>query len=118
VINAYVGIKSTNKTHIEYARTCGYSNWRIFLKVGVPSAMPLAFAGMQIALGVGWGTLVAAEMLASSEGMGYMIFMGRAFGRIDIIIGGMFVIGLIGLLLTTVVEWIERFFLRWRIASK
>ena len=57
-------------------------------------------------------------MLASSEGMGYMIFMGRSFGRIDIIIGGMFVIGLIGLLLTAVVEWIERFFLRWRIASK
>ena len=52
VINSYVGIKSTNKIHIEYAKTCGYSNWNIFLKVGVPSAMPLAFAGMKIALGV------------------------------------------------------------------
>ena len=80
--------------------------------------MPLAFAGMVIALGNGWGTLIAAEMLASSSGLGYMIFMGRNYGRIDIIIAGMLVIGLIGLGLTTALSKIENYVLKWRINTK
>ncbi|MFA7109181.1 MAG: ABC transporter permease [Sphaerochaetaceae bacterium] len=118
VINSYTGIKGTKQVYIDLAKTCGYSNWKVFKTVGVPSAMPLAFAGMQIALGNGWGTLVAAEMLASSEGLGYMIFMGRNFGRIDIIIAGMFVIGIIGLFLTSIIDRIEKIVLKWRFVQK
>lgn len=118
VINSYTGIRETNQVYINYAKTCGYSNWRIFWTIGIPSAMPLAFAGMVIALGNGWGTLIAAEMLASSSGLGYMIFMGRNYGRIDIIIAGMLVIGLIGLGLTTALSKIENYVLKWRINTK
>ena len=118
VINSYTGIRETNPVYINFAKTCGYSNWRIFLTVGIPSAMPLAFAGMIISLGNGWGTLVAAEMLASSSGLGYMISMGRSYGRIDIIIAGMLVIGLIGLALTTALEAAEDYVLKWRRKGK
>lgn len=118
VINSYTGIRETNQVYINYAKTCGYSNWRVFWTIGIPSAMPLAFAGMVIALGNGWGTLIAAEMLASSSGLGYMIFMGRNYGRIDIIIAGMLVIGLIGLGLTTALSKIENYVLEWRINTK
>ena len=118
VINSYTGIRETNQVYINYAKTCGYSNWRIFLTIGIPSAMPLSFAGMVIALGNGWGTLIAAEMLASSSGLGYMIFMGRNYGRIDIIIAGMLVIGLIGLGLTFGLSKIENYVLKWRINTK
>ena len=118
VINSYTGIRETNQVYINFAKTCGYSNWRIFRTVGIPSAMPLAFAGMVIALGNGWGPLVAAEMLASNSGLGYMIFMGRSYGRIDIIIAGMLVIGLIGLALTAALELIEGYVLKWRIKEK
>ena len=118
VINSYTGIRETNPVYINFAKTCGYSNWRIFLTVGIPSAMPLAFAGMIISLGNGWGTLVAAEMLASSSGLGYMISMGRSYGRIDIIIAGMLVIGLIGLALTTALEAMEDYVLKWRRKGK
>lgn len=118
VINSYTGIRETNQVYINFAKTCGYSDWRIFRTVGIPSAMPLAFAGMVIALGNGWGTLVAAEMLASNSGLGYMIFMGRSYGRIDIIIAGMLVIGLIGLALTAALELIEGYVLKWRIKEK
>lgn len=118
VINSYTGIRETNQVYINFAKTCGYSNWRIFRTVGIPSAMSLAFAGMVIALGNGWGTLVAAEMLASNSGLGYMIFMGRSYGRIDIIIAGMLVIGLIGLALTAALELIEGYVLKWRIKEK
>jgi len=115
VINSYTGIRETNQVYINYAKTCGYSNWKIFCTVGIPSAMPLAFAGMVIALGNGWGTLIAAEMLASSSGLGYMILMGRNYGRIDTIIAGMLVIGLIGLGLTTTLRKVENRVLKWRL---
>lgn len=118
VINSYTGIRETSQVHINFAKTCGYSNWRIFLTVGIPSAMPLSFAGMVIALGNGWGTLIAAEMLAANKGMGYMILMGRNYGRIDIIIAGMLVIGLIGLLLTGVIGKLENIVLKWRVKSR
>jgi len=66
-------------------------------------------------LGNGWGTLIAAEMLASSSGLGYMILMGRNYGRIDTIIAGMLVIGLIGLGLTTTLRKVENRVLKWRL---
>lgn len=118
VINSYTGIRETSQVHINFAKTCGYSNWKIFLTVGIPSAMPLTFAGMVIALGNGWGTLIAAEMLAANKGMGYMIMMGRNYGRIDIIIAGMLVIGLIGLLLTGLIGKLENVVLKWRVKSR
>ena len=118
VINSYTGIRETSAVYINFAKTCGYSNWRIFCTVGIPSAMPLTFAGMIIALGNGWGTLVAAEMLASNSGLGYMIFMGRSYGRIDIIIAGMLVIGLLGLALTAALGALEDYVLRWKVGRK
>ena len=64
VINSYTGIKLTNKTLINVSRTFGASNVEIFWKVGIPSALPMVFAGIRVALGNSWSTLVAAEMLA------------------------------------------------------
>jgi len=118
LINSYTGIKLTNPVYINVAKTCGAPNWRIFLRVGIPSALPMVFAGMRISLGNSWSTLVAAEMLAASRGLGYMILMGRTFFRIDLIIGGMIMIGALGLLFTTAFEAMERRILKWRSINK
>lgn len=117
VINAYSGIKQTSPVLINVAKTCGTSNFRIFLHVGVPSALPLIFTGIQNALGMAWTTLVAAEMLASSEGLGYMIFYARQFGRIDVIMLGMLVIGLLGVILSALLNWLESHVLKWRVSG-
>ena len=61
-----------------------------------------------------WATLVAAEMLAASSGLGYMILMGRNYARADIIILGIVVIGLIGVLFVAALGWIEERVLGWR----
>ena len=74
----------------------------------------MVFAGFKLSLGNAWSTLVAAEMLASSEGLGYMIIMSRTFSRLDLLIGGMLVIGIIGILLSMVMDIIERYVIRWR----
>ncbi len=113
VINSYTGIKQTSKVLINVAKTCGASNFVIFLKVGIPYSLPITFAGIRVALGNSWSTLMAAEMLASSAGLGYMILMGRAFARPDIIVLGMLVIGVIGALLTGILEFAERKIVKW-----
>lgn len=114
VINSYTGIKLTNKTLINVAKTSGASNVETFIKVGIPSAMPLAFSGIRVALGNAWSTLVAAEMLAASAGLGYMILMGRLYARPDIILLGMAVIGAIGAIFNGVLSFIENRVIKWR----
>lgn len=114
LINSYTGIKLTNQVYINVAKTCGASRWRTFWRVGIPSALPMVFAGIRISLGNAWSTLVAAEMLAANKGLGYMILMGRTYSRIDLIIAGMLTIGVLGILFTTAFERVEKRVLRWR----
>lgn len=114
VINAYTGIKQTSPVLINVAKTCGASNFTVFCKIGVPSAMTMTFAGVRVALGNAWATLVAAEMLAASAGLGYMILMGRQFARPDLIILGILVIGIIGALFTWMLGIVENKVLGWK----
>lgn len=114
LINSYTGIKLTNPVYVNVSATCGASRWTTFIRVGVPSAMPMVFAGIRVSLGNAWSTLVAAEMLAANKGLGYMIIMGRNYYRVDLIIGGMLAIGVLGIIFTGIFERIEGRVLKWR----
>lgn len=114
VINSYLGIKLTNQTLINVARTFGASHWQIFTKVCIPSSMDMVFAGVRTSLGASWTTLVAAEMLASTQGLGYMIQMGRQLIRPDIIIVGMLTIGCTGAFLSWLLGLLEKKIAPWR----
>jgi taurine transport system permease protein len=116
VINASTGINLASEILINLAKTFGASNFDIFIKIGIPSALPITFAGMKIALGNAWSTLVAAELIAANAGLGYMITMGRQFSRPDIIIIGMLTIGLLGYILTNLFELLEKRIIRWRVS--
>jgi NitT/TauT family transport system permease protein len=110
VINSYTGIQLTNPVLVRVANIYGASNWETFLKIGVPSSIPMVFTGLKLSLNAAWTTLVAAELLAASEGLGYMIQMGRRLARPDIIIVGMLTIGLSGALMSYLLTLIERRF--------
>ena len=114
VINAYTGIKQTSPVLINFAKTCGASNFTIFWKIGIPSSMTMVFAGVRVALGNAWATLVAAEMLAASSGLGYMILMGRQFARPDLILLGIVIIGIIGVIFTAILSKVENKVLGWK----
>jgi len=118
VLNSYTGIKETKPVLVNVAKTCGASNFTIFWKVGIPSAMPMIFAGLKIAMGSSWGTVVAAEMLAASKGLGYLIQMGRMFGEVRFIMAGILVIGICGLFSSWLISLLERVVLRWRPSIK
>ena len=115
VINSATGIQQTSETLINFAKTCGASNIEIFFKVGIPSSLPIMFAGIRVALGNAWATLVAAEMLAADSGIGYMILMGRSFARADIVILGMVIIGAVGAFFTGLLSFVERHVIKWRV---
>lgn len=113
-INAYTGIRQTSQALINVGKVCGASNFTIFRKIGIPSAMTMTFAGIRVALGNAWATLVAAEMLAANVGLGYMIQQGRSFARPDIIILGIVVIGVLGVIFTWLLGLVERKVLGWK----
>ena len=115
VINSYTGIRLTNQTLINVSMTFGAKNFEMFYKVGLPSSLPMVFAGIRVALGNSWSTLVAAEMLAASAGLGYMIQYGRNVARADVVIVGMLTIGLVGALLSALLQYVEKRFLKWKI---
>ncbi len=106
VINSYSGIKQTKTVHLWVGQTFGASNWELLTKVAIPSALPMIFTGLDVALGQAWTTLVAAELLASTKGLGYMIQQARGIFRLDIVIVGMVIIAITGYILSSVIQFI------------
>ncbi len=106
VINSYSGIQQTRTVHLWVGRTFGASDWELLTKIAVPSALPMIFTGLDVALGAAWTTLVAAELLASTKGLGFMIQQARGIFRLDIVIVGMIVIAVTGSVLSSIIRWI------------
>ncbi len=114
LINSYTGIRQTKEVLKNVGKTCGASYLTVFWKVGIPSSMTMTFAGIKVAIGNAWATLVAAEMLAASSGLGYMILMGRSYGRVDLVIMGIVVIGALGVLISALINLLENAVLGWK----
>lgn len=114
LINSYTGIRQTKEVLKNVGKTCGASYFTVFWKVGIPSSMTMTFAGIKVAIGNAWATLVAAEMLAASSGLGYMILMGRSYGRVDLVIMGIVVIGALGVLISALINLLENAVLGWK----
>ena len=113
VINAYTGIQRTPQNYIHVGQSLGMSRWRIFTRICIPYALPTLFTGVRLSLSTAWAALVAAEMMASVRGLGYMIQMGRLLIKPDIIITGMFTIGCTGALLSVVLTMLAKRLTKW-----
>ena len=98
VINSYSGIKQTKTVHLWVGQTFGASNWDLLTKVAIPSALPMIFTGLDVALGSAWTTL------ASTRGLGFMIQQARGIFRLDIVIVGMVVIAITGAILSSIIR--------------
>jgi ABC-type nitrate/sulfonate/bicarbonate transport system permease component len=108
VINSYVGVRMTNPTLIQMARTYGATDWQIFTKLCVPSALPMVFGALQIALAYCWTNLVAAELLAADSGLGFLITMGRRLAMPDMVVLGMIMVGITGAIIGIIVDYFEK----------
>jgi ABC-type nitrate/sulfonate/bicarbonate transport system permease component len=98
----------TNPTLIQMARTYGATDIQIFTKLCIPSALPMVFGALQIALAYAWTNLVAAELLASDTGLGFLITMGRRLGLPEMVVLGMLTVGLLGAVIGVVIDIVEK----------
>lgn len=97
-LGALGGIAQCDQKLVEVGRACALSQGAILRRIVLPAALPSIVIGLRIALGQGWRALVGAELVASAAGLGYMIVDAEQLARTDIVIVGIFVIGLLGLL--------------------
>lgn len=117
-INAYEGARNVDPQLIGAAKMLGASRTRIFTHIIFPSSVPYIFAGLQIALGVSWAADVAAEIIYSQNGVGWIITMGMNNGNYTQIMVGIIAIGIIGYLLSTIMRAVEGRLCRWNKQAK
>ena len=108
------GMKSAAQEQINAAYSMGASYRQVVLHVVLPSALPEILVGMRIAVGFGWTTLVAAEMVAANVGLGQMVLNASNFLRTDIVVMGIIVIGVVAYLFDLLMRWIERRLVPWK----
>jgi len=114
LINTYLGVKFTDPLLIKAAQTLGAKDKNILWEVIVPSSIPLIVAGMRIGIGLGMMCLVAAELVAASSGLGYLIMLGGDDLKPELSIMGMILIGMIGLIADRIILWAERKVIYWK----
>jgi len=104
LINAYRGAKFVDKRLLEAARTLGASGPRIVVEVLLPASLPSILAGLRVSAGIGWQSLVGAELIVVGSGVGYMMVQGQLNVDTPIVMAGMVAIGLVGV----VIDWMLR----------
>jgi taurine transport system permease protein len=108
------GMRTATAEQIHAAYSMGASYWQVIRHVILPSALPEILVGMRIAIGFGWTTLVAAEMVAANVGLGQMVLNASNFLRTDIVIMGIIVIGAVAYAFDLFMRWVERLLVPWK----
>lgn len=114
ILNSYTGVRQTKDVHLWVARTFGGTRRQMLFKIAIPTALPYIMTGVRIALGSAWVAIVAAELLGSTKGLGFMIQQARGIYRTDIIIVGMLAIGICGAILTFMLTAVEHMVVKGR----
>lgn len=114
ILNTQQGVRSASKRLTEFALVLGATRSQILRKVIVFEAFPSVITGMRIGFGIGWMSVVAAEMIAAKSGLGYLVMTARWVFATDMVLAGMLVIGLIGFGGDLLLRTIEARFMRWR----
>ena len=114
IIAARSGVSGVAISKVHAAYSLGASKWQILSKVIVPNSLPDIFTGARVAMGVCWGTVVAAELVAANVGLGKMIVTASKFQMTDIIIVGIIVIGVIGFAIEVGMRKLESWLIPWK----
>ncbi|MGN0352495.1 MAG: ABC transporter permease [Roseburia sp.] len=115
LLNVIDGIRYTDKKLLEVARVMETPRKKYVTQLIIPAAFPSIFTGLRVALGICWTCVVAAELVAATSGVGYMISNARNFGQMDVVIVGMISIGIVGKIMDVILKIIEKKVLAWNI---
>jgi len=117
-INTYLGIRNADNKLYEVSKALGFGFAKRSFLLALPSALPNLFLGIRLSLGVAWLSLAVAELLGSTEGIGYLMMDARMLGRTSIVFVGIVVFAVVGKLSDSLVRLIERRALRWNDSFK
>jgi taurine transport system permease protein len=113
-LSARAGVRSVSIEQIHAAYSMGATRRQVVWHVVMPAATPEILTGMRIAIGFGWTTLVAAEMVAANAGLGQMVLNASNFLRTDIVVMGIIVIGVVAYGFDLLMRFIERAVVPWK----
>jgi taurine transport system permease protein len=114
VLSAQAGVRALPQERVNAALSLGATRWQLFSTVVLPSALPEILTGIRIALGVGWGTLVAAELIAANRGIGFMIMSASHFLATDAVFVGIGVIAVCAFSFTVFMRLLEGWLVPWK----
>ena len=113
-ISAMSAVRGVTEERMHSARSLGASNRQVFFHVIVPSCLPDIFTGMRVSIGFTYTTLVSAEIVAATSGIGWMVLDASKFLRSDIIFMGIIVMGITGVLLDRIIRIVESRVVPWK----
>ncbi len=113
-LGARSGVKSAAIEQIHAAYSFGATRWQVTSQIILPSAMPEIITAMRIGIGFGWTTLVAAEMVAATEGLGYMVLSAAQFLQTSTVIVGIIIIAAIAYTFDFLMRFVERKVVPWK----
>ncbi|MGJ0192826.1 taurine ABC transporter permease TauC [Pantoea sp. RRHST58] len=112
-LSTLAGVRNTQQVRIRAAQSLGASRWQLLRWVILPGALPEILTGLRIGLGVGWSTLVAAELIAATRGLGFMVQSAGEFLATDVVLAGIAVIALIAFTLELGLRALQRHLTPW-----
>ena len=115
LVSVVAGIRQTEHRFVELARVLGIPRARFVRHVVLPGATPVIMSSLRVGLGVAWMCVVAAELIAASQGVGYLIMDARQLSQPDVVLVGMITIGLVGKAMDVILTRVERRVVGWKI---
>jgi sulfonate transport system permease protein len=112
-VNAFLGIRGVDSKLYQVARILEFNRFNLIKKLILPAAMPNILLGIRLSLGVAWLGLVVAEIMGSSEGIGYMIMDARQFSQTEVVFVGIIIFAVVGKLTDSFVRQLEARLLKW-----
>jgi sulfonate transport system permease protein len=112
-VNAMHGVRSVDPQLVEMGRAYGMSNWELIRRVVMPGALPSIFVGIRYGLGITWLTLIVAETISATSGIGYMAMNAREFMLVNVVVFSILIYAALGKLADSTARLLERTCLAW-----
>ncbi len=113
-INTMAGVRGIDTVYLEAGRNFGAGRWQMLRHVIIPGALPIIFSGLRIALGSALIVIVAVEFIRAQQGVGYLVYYYWTILSIDKMYASLFVVMVLGVGLTWLLQWLERRAMPWR----
>ena len=113
VVSSAAAVQGVSQARMRAAQTLGASRRQQFIHVILPNALPEVMTGIRLSVGIGWTSLIAAEMVAANSGLGWMVINASAYLRTDVVMLGIFLLGVTGVVFDWVITALQRRLAPW-----